>query len=233
MKYYRMEGIHRRNKEQSRPDEGIQVGDISAVESMYLGVDPKTNKVHSEIHVESIPRSATFFDYNNTSGSYRYKKNDQLPLFHTIEHPGTFHVLMAFGTERGRTHAMNLLATAKARNEKFVGPTEVSPSPDLSPHSFKVVQNLTKRGLLNPSMDYGDERNDSDFWSEGSANDIGTYAMADPSTDFRNYLRPKEVPTEDIKAGKEELRRFLGRTPKPKSPPVSQEQFEQLQLDGF
>lgn len=224
-----MESVHKRNHRNSETN----TAPAKAVESVYLAVDPETKMVHSMASVESIPSQSTFSRYNNPELS-TYKENEQLPLFKEDRYPGEFNTLILEGSERGRTHTMNLLAIAKARHEKFVGPTEVIPADSLSKHSYKLVSNLKNRGLVKDDVDPFDfELNDYDFAPDSGIADLSYYAMYN-TNEGPDFIFPSEVPTEDVKAGKEELRRFLGRTPKPKSaPPVNQDQFEQLKLDGL
>lgn len=245
MRYFKMEGIHKRTRtriENERQSHGVihtpdlggdQDQSIKAVESTYIAVNPTNPQVHHYVETVAHSPDTDVIDFNNTARYSKYKENDQLPLFHERTKPGSFEVLSAFGDERGRTHSMRLLATAKARAEKLVGPLDIKPSTDLSPHSFTLVKNLEKRGLVEP-QNYGDERNTVDFWDSGRYEVVTNYAMRDPATNWKTHIRPEEITNEERNAGKEELRRFLGHPSQPKKqPPVNQEQFEQLKLDGF
>jgi hypothetical protein len=120
-----------------------------------------------------------------------------------------------------------LLAIAKARGEQFVGPTTINPGDDFSRHSLRLAEGAKKRGLISPDVELPDSpTNRIEFFpSEGI--DPWDSHYADPAKSTR-------VPIEDIKAGKNELRKMLrhGTQPK-KQPPVNQEQFYQAELDGF
>lgn len=193
----------------------------------HSAIDEGTGKVHSEVTTESTPASSEFFDLNDTAKTGAYNENDQLPLFHAYHEPAQTRVGTAFSTERGRTHTMVLLAIAKARGEQFVGPTTINPGDDLSRHSLRLAEGAKKRGLISPNVELPDTpTNAIDFFPSEGIDPFDSY-YADPATSTR-------VPTEDIKAGKSELRKVLrGNSQPKKQPPVNQAQFEQLKLDGF
>lgn len=229
MKYIRSEYIYKYGDayDELRDDRAnrIWVGP-RGYSATHSAIDETTGNLHSEVTTESRPASATFYDFNDTDGAH-YGENDQLPLFHSYHKPAETRVATAFSTERGRTHAMVLLGIAKARGEQFVGPTTINPGDDLSRHSLRLAKNAQKRGLVSPDVSLPDEPTNSiEFYPpEG----------VDPLTHSENNLTTaKRVPIEDIKAGKNELRKMLRGTTQPKrQPPVNQEQFYQAELDGF
>lgn len=228
MRYYKIENIVNRSTHPDKVREyrarsgAIDIGKVESVSSIYLAMDPHTDKVHHELHVESRPPTGEYFAFNDTDKYGNYKTNDQLPLFHSREMPGTFDIDIAFGSEKGRTHSMLMAATAKARGEEFVGPTELRPSTDLSEHSLQVVKGLQKRGKLPRSNYPSSPTNSVDFIDEDSLHSILDYV--DPHSPDPDEI--KIVPAEDLKRGKNELRRFLGRLPKT-TPPVNADQFPQ------
>lgn len=234
MDYYRLE-----NKVPDRfayTRGAIPNGPVSLY-STHFAVDPKTLEVHQSIETKTTPSRVYYSGFNNTE--HAYDSGEQLPLFHTQEEPATFHVATAFGTERGRTHAMLLTSMAKARGEQVFGPINTITTPDdLSQHSLKVVKNAKERGLLSTSeYDIPDSpTNDINFArpEHGLQTIDQYYEYSADDTNRSTKIYPDKASTEEIKAGKTELRKFLGRPERPKrQPPVSTEQFEQLQLDGF
>lgn len=232
MKYLRSEHIYKKDGDdgytQHRDDRTnrIWVGP-RGYSATYSAIDEATGNLHSEVTMESRPASAEFYDLNDTDKVGAYKENDQLPLFHAYHNPAETRVATAFSTERGRTHTMVLLGIAKARGEKFVGPTTINPGDDLSRHSLRLAENAKKRGLLHPDVELPDEPTNSiEFYKPGG---VDPYTYSDMLIDNAD-----PVPVEDIRAGKAELRKMLRGSPQPKrQPPVNQEQFEQLKLDGF
>lgn len=227
MKYFRNESVHEPDVWANDKLHGrIQVGN-RGYDAVYIAVDENTGQVHNEIMMESEPATATYKDFNDTAKSKRYKKNDQLPLFHSVEEPGSFNVGLVTGTERGRTHAMVLLAIAKARGEEFVGPTQINPGDDLSPHSFALVKGAQKRGMISPNVNVPSAPTNAYDFHEPE--DVNTYEYG-----LLKDFGDKPIPKEEVRSGKRELKKLLGRSTQPKTPPsVNQEQFDQLRLDGF
>lgn len=230
MKYVRNESIYNKGNAYDKNNDNrtnrIWVGN-RGYSSTHSAIDETTGKVHSEVTTESTPLSSEFYDLNDTAKTYSYRENDQLPLFHAYHEPAQTRVGTAFSTERGRTHTMVLLAIAKARGEQFVGPTTINPGDDLSQHSLRLAEGAKKRGLISPDVELPDSpTNNIDFFPSEGIDPFASY-YGDPATSTK-------VPVEDIKAGKNELRKVLRGTPQPKKqPPVNQSQFEQLRLDGF
>lgn len=228
MKYFRNEMVQPHEPFEHPPmlRNRISVGN-RGYDAVYVAVDEKTGEVHNEVMMESTPRTTRYTDLNDTDKDPKYKKDEQLPLFHTEETPGKFRVGLVTGTERGRTHSMVLMAIAKARGEHFVGPTEIDPGDDLSPHSHALAKNLKKRGLLSADIELPDRpTNTYDF------NEPEFLEMYDAKL-LHNY-GDERIPASEIRAGKAELKKMLRGPQKPKkTSPINQTQFYQAELDGF
>lgn len=222
MRYYRNETVqpHEPFEHPESMRNRISVGN-RGYDAIYLAVDEDTGEVHNEVMTESLPRSARYMDLNDTAKDPKYKENDQLPLFHTEETPGKFRVGLVTGTERGRTHSMVLMAIAKARGEHFVGPTEIDPGDDLSPHSYALAKNLEKRGLLSADAELPNKPTNTYDFNEPEF--LETY-----SEHLLQNHGDERISASEIRSGKAELKRMLrgAQTPKPK-PPINQTQFYQ------
>ena len=239
MDYYKIE--HKNQDYYANDRNAIAVGPAS-IFSTHYAVDPKTLEVHQRLETQARAPVVSYSRFNDTERLH--SEGEQLPLFYrTVSNPSSFHIETAFGTERGRTHAMLMGAMAKARADDMFGPmSKITTSEDLSANSLKLVRHAKEKGLIdNRDIDIPDEPTNSirfdnprfglhtidSFWEidkNGGVDDTGFYKK----------VYPDKVPAEEVQAGRTELRRMLGRKTQPKrQPPVSTEQFEQLQLEGF
>lgn len=213
MPYYR-KGADPRNLDRERFSRSIYFKGEQFTE--HIGGQARPGVLaDTELHIAHYPgEEETFIPHTQSeyeSMVSRVPKGGQIPMFEHHSEPGRASVDYASGTEAGRIHFPILLAIAQNDYNK-IGRTLV-PSHDLSPHSLKLTEHLSRRGLVDKS----DVPN-------GISNDM-TFEDA-PEFISEEYVT--EIPGEEVKQGKKLLRGMLGR-----DKPLSKQFEKHTQLSMF
>lgn len=195
--------------------------DFQNLKYSYATKVPPDNAMFSDLDLDVTYHPAedfSYIPYNEEQFAHMVKRvrpGGQIPMFEHHYTPPKASVEGAFGTEKGRVHFPILLGIAQNDVRNRLG-VDLTPSPDLSPHSLKFVKHAVNRGLIPDSPELPDEPTNVITFEEK------------PIYVSRNIVENlEEIPAAEVKKGKQTLRTMLGR-----DKPLSK-QFEQHKQLSF